>query len=331
MDELNKAESVTNITKGTRVSADIQTDSDIRIAGTVDGDIKAQKKLILTDTGRITGSVVAQEAILEGRFTGELRIKDHIKVTSSAVIDGFIFSKKISVNEDAEVIGIVSVGPDVDVLNAKLTKEPKRPEIKQAVKKAKEAISDSASTENKNTSPEVTSPFGQEDNKAPQSRFIGNVLIGIPSGNINENQAEQIKSLCERFMKELGFELEIFDEPVLGSFYQKLTYVRKSSDSQGDIRDLYNKGKECLETSLLNKGNTEANSALQNAADKLVQFFRQFDEFTIILGQIVLVQQAEDDMQSIAVEIVPEQLQSALKKDAEMVSNPARVYSYVGN
>ncbi|WP_428236978.1 bactofilin family protein [Gracilimonas sp.] len=331
MDELNKAESVTNITKGTRVSANIQTESDIRIAGTVDGDITAKRKLILTDTGRITGSVVAQEAILEGRFTGELRIKDHIKVTSTAVIDGFIFSKKISVNEDAEVIGIVSVGPDVDVMNAKLTKEPKRPEIRKAVKKAKEAISDSETNGEVKEVPEPTSPFGQEEKKAPQSRFIGNVLIGIPSVDTDKDQADEIKSTCENFMQELGFELEIFDEPVLDSFYQKLTYVRKSSDTENDIRDLYKEGKESLETSLLNKGNTEANSSLQNAADNLVQFFKQFDEFAVILGDIVLVQQVEDDVQSIAVEIVPEQLQAALKKDAELVSSPARVYSYVEN
>lgn len=330
MDELNKAESVTNITKGTRVSANIETESDIRIAGTVDGDIKAQKKLILSDTGRITGSVIAQEAILEGRFTGELRIKDQITVTSSAVIDGFIFSKKITVHENAEVIGIVSVGPDVDVLNAKLTKEPKRPEIREAIKEAKEAISDSNDSDQKEQTIETTSPFGNEP-KPQLNRFIGNVLIGVPSANIDEDQAEEIKSVCENFMEQLGFELEIFDEPVLNSFYQKLTYVRKSSDSENDIRDLYKKGKECIETSLLNKGNSDANSALQNAADKLVQMFKQFDEFAIILGDIVLVQQAEDDVQSIAVEIVPEQLQTALKKDAELVNNPARVYAYVGN
>jgi cytoskeletal protein CcmA (bactofilin family) len=331
VDELNKAVSITNITKGTRVSANIQTDSDIRIAGTVDGDIKAKRKLILTDTGRITGSVVAQEAILEGRFTGEIRIKDHIKVTSTAVIDGFIFSKKISVHENAEVIGIVSIGPDVDVLNAKLTKEPKRPEIGKAVKKAKEAISDSETNGENMVVTETASPFGKEGSKAPQSRFIGTVLIGIPSADVEENQAEEIKKVCENFMQELGFQLEIFDEPVLGSFYQKLTYVRKSSDSENDIRDLYKKGKECLETSLLNKGNTDAKSSLQNAADNLVQFFKQFNEFAVILGDIVLVQQAEDDVQSIAVEIIPEQLQTTLKKDAEMVKSPARVYSYVGN
>ncbi|MGN8224383.1 bactofilin family protein [Gracilimonas sp. BCB1] len=330
MDELNKAESVTNITKGTRVSANIETETDIRIAGTVDGDIKAQKKLILSDTGRITGSVIAQDAILEGRFTGELRIKDHIKVTSSAVIDGFIFSKRISVHENAEVTGIVSVGPDVDVMNAKLTKEPKRPEIQQAVKKAKEAISDSDDSDQKEKSIETTSPFGNEP-KPHKNRYIGNVLIGVPSADVDEVKAGEIKSVCENFMEQLGFELEIYDEPVLDSFYQKLTYVRKSSDTENDIRDLYKKGKECIETSLLNKGNSDANSALQNAADRLVQLFRQFDEFAITLGDIVLVQQVEDDVQSIAVEIVPEQLHSALKKDAELVNSPARVYSYVGN
>lgn len=328
MDELNKSESVTNISKGTQVTANIETKSDIRVAGIVDGDIKAQKKLILTESGRITGSVIAQEAILEGRFTGELRIRDQITVRATANIDGFIFSKKITVDESAEVIGIVSVGPDVDVLNAKLTKNPKRPEIRKAIENAKEAIS-SDETEQRDEAP-ASSPFNQSDKKT-QARFIGNVLIGIPSSAIDEDKAEELKSACENFMNKLGFELEIFDEPVFDSFYQKLTYVRKSTDSEEDIQKLYLKGKESLETALLNKGNSEGDSPLQHAADSLVQLFRQFDEFAVVLGDIVLVQSVKDDVQSIAVEILPGQLESDLKKDPEFVNDPARIYSYVGN
>ncbi|MEQ8525664.1 polymer-forming cytoskeletal protein [Gracilimonas sp.] len=328
MDELNKAESVTNITKGTQITANIETESDIRVAGIIDGDIKAEKKLILTESGRITGSVIAQEAILEGRFTGELRIRDQITVRATANIDGFIFSKKITVDENAEVIGIVSVGPDVDVLNAKLTKNPKRPEIEQAIEKAKEAISSDGPEQKESTA--AASPFDQSAKQA-QTRFIGNVLTGIPSSAVDENKAEELKAACESFMNELGFELEIFDEPVFDSFYQKLTYVRKSTDSEEDIQKLYQKGKESLETALLNKGNTEGSSQLQQAADALVHLFKQFDEFAVVLGNIVLVQHIEDDVQSIAVEILPEQLETDLRKNPESVTDPARVYSYVGN
>jgi cytoskeletal protein CcmA (bactofilin family) len=322
VDELNKVESVTNIAKGTQVTANIQTASNIRVAGIIDGDIKTQKKLILTETGRITGSVIAQEAILEGRFTGELRIKHLITVRASAIIDGFIFSKKITVDENAKVIGILSVGPDVDVLNAKLSKNPQQPEIR----KAKEAISNAHGED----TTETDSPSGQDSTPA-QTRFIANVLIGVPSDEVDQDKAGKFKTACEDFMNELGFELEIFDEPVFDSFYQKLTYVRKSSDSEQHINELYSKGKESLETALLNKGNTEDANPLQKSADKLVQLFKQFDEFAVILGWIVIVQKMEDDVQSIAVEKLPEQLNTDLKKNPEFVTDPARVYSYIEN
>ena len=315
MDELNKAESLTTIAKGTRVTADIKTSSDLRIAGIVDGDIEAEKKLILTETGRITGSVVAEDAILEGRFTGEMRILKHITVKDTAFIDGFIFSKSISVEENASVIGIVSVGPDVDVLNAELTKNPKKPEIKKVVEQANEAIKDTP----------------EEESKPAPSRFLRDVIIGIPSGDIEQELAKNVKNVSEDFMKALGFELEIFDEPEFDSFFQKLTYVRKSTESEEDIQELFRNGKESLETALLNKGNTEGSSSLQDEADKVIQLFKQINEFTLVLGDVVLVQQMEDDVQSIAVEMVSGQLASDLKTNPKVVTNPARIYSYIGN
>ena len=328
MNEHNKAESLTIITKGTRVTADIITESDIRIAGVVDGDIETKRKLILTKSGEVIGSVTAQEAILEGKLTGEIRTKDQLIVRDTASIDGFIFSKRISVHENAEVAGILNVGEDVDVLKAKSTETPEKPEVKQAVEKATKAVADEKPKDS--TPAPVTSPFG-ETPKSSQTRFHGDVLIGIPSSDVDKNKAKELKAVSENLMNELGFELEIIDDPVFDSFYQKFTYVRKSTDSEKDIQKLYKKGKESLETALLNKGNTEGGSKLQKAADQLIQLFRKFDEFVVILGDIVLVQLLEEEVQTIACEIMPDKLKGKLKKSPDSVLSPSEIYTFIDN
>lgn len=316
MDKSIKPESITSIAKGTRVTADIKTDSDLRIAGMVEGDIKANGKLVLTESGRLTGTVVAQEAIIAGRFTGELRVFDQVIVKNTAVIDGFIFSKLISVEDGAEVTGIMSIGKNVDVLNAKISKNPKNPTVKKAVEKASKTLNKSSKNENKTPSPQV------ETSKPVPTRYICDVLIGIPQSNLKQEWANKIREACESMIAKLGFSLEIFDEPAFDPFFQKLTYVKKSSDTQQDIRAQYSSAKKSIETALLNKGETDHENELQPAADILIKTLQNVDEFVIVLGEIVLMKFTEDEVQTVAVELVTDHLKTELKNNPSLINDP---------
>ncbi|MAL16521.1 MAG: hypothetical protein CL670_09900 [Balneola sp.] len=319
-ESINAAKTVTSIAQGTRVTADIKTDSDIRIAGMVDGDIETKGKLILTETGRITGKAIASEALMAGRFTGELRILNKIAIQSTAFVDGFLYSKDISVEENAALVGILSVGHDVDVLNAKLSKKPQKPQMKEALEQASEVISDS------NNDPKKAEP-----EKTPESRYTKDVLITVTESQVSNELAAELKKTGGAFIEVLGFNLEIFDEPSFSPFFQKFTYVRKSTDSEEEIKQLFEKGKGALETALLHKGDSDNDSQLQQAADKLIRILKEQKEFAVVIGDILLIQFYEGDVQTIAVEIIPEQLETDLKKNPEMATNLTKVYSYLEN
>jgi cytoskeletal protein CcmA (bactofilin family) len=322
VDESFKPESITSIAKGTQVIADIQTKSDMHIAGMVDGDIKAKRKLVLTESGRLTGSVIAQEAVISGRFTGELRVLGQIIVTDTAVVDGFIFSKLITVEAGAEVVGIMSIGEHVDVLNAKISKQPKNPEVKKVIEKASKVVQKSP----QNGKP---SPLPNKTPKPAPNRHTCNVLIGIPQSNIKPEIAAKIREACENLMTNLGFKLEIFDEPDFSPFFQKLTYVRKSEESKEELKTWFEKGKKSLETALLNKGKTDAAGSLQSASDHLIQLLKVFDEYVLILGDVALTQLIEDDVQTIACELVSDKLSQQLKSKPELVANPSHIYQFL--
>ncbi len=318
MDKSTQPESITRIAKGTRITADIQSIADIHISGTVDGDIKTDRNLILAETGRITGSVIAKEAVLSGRFTGELRALKSISLHKSAVVDGFLFSKTITVQENANLIGIVSVGKDVDVLNTKITKNPKRREP-QKIEKTE------ADQPNK-VQPE---PLEPTEPKVNVSRYLANVYIGIPNSSLEKNKAEELKSACDNFMEALGFSLEIFDEPTYAPFLQKLAYVRKSTENEAEINDRYRKGKGSLETALLKKDEGNNLSELQLAANTIISLFRNLDEYVLILGNIMLIQLFEDQVQTVAAKVLPEELRKQLNKNPELAAQPQKVYSFI--
>lgn len=318
MDKSTQPESMTRIAKGTRITADIQSKADIHISGIVDGDIKTDRNLILAETGRITGSVIAEKAVLSGRFTGELRALKSISLYKSAVVDGFLFSKTITVEENANLIGIVSVGKDVDVLNAKITKSPKRREPQKTEKP-------------KTDQPNKVQPESLEPSepKVNVSRHLANVYIGIPNLSLEKNKAEELKSACDNFMEALGFSLEIFDEPTYTPFLQTLAYVRKSTENEAEINDRYRKGKGSLETALLKKDEGHNLSELQLAANNIISLFRNLDEYVLILGDIMLIQLFEDQVQTVAAKILPDELRKQLNKNSELAAQPQKVYSFI--
>lgn len=328
MDEINKQDSVTRIAKGTRVKADIKTESDIHVAGFVEGHLETSTRLVISESGKITGTVTANSASISGKLTGELRVLNHISLSKTAFVDGVMFSKIISVDEGAKLVGILNVGDDVDVMNAKLRKAEKRaiqPNKNNVPSDKEDSNADKEISEHKQLVIEDPEP-----NKPKQNRYLKPVLIGVP-GSLKKNKAESIRHAAEHFMNSLGFSLEIFSDPENDPFYQNLSYTRKSPESADDIQKRFVKAKETIESALLNKGNTEASNELQKAANSIVKELKELDEFVIVLGEVVLIQLLEDDVQTIAAEVVADELKQKLIKMPEMVTSPYKVYSHISD
>lgn len=303
MDEQPKPDLLTNISKGTRINADVICDSNIRVSGRINGDLTTKQKLVVTETGHITGTVIAQNAELSGRLTGEVRVLDQLIFKKSAIIDGFIFAKKLILEENAQLNGFLHIGEEVDVINSKVSGTPRK------------------KVENKTS--KIPAP------EKSTIRHLADVLIGIPQDDPADPLIKQIREAGEKMMEELGYSLEIFDEPSFTPFSQKLTYIRKSTESKHEIKQRFEKAKESLETALLKKEPSKDENGLLNAAIALFQSLKKTDEYALRLGDIILVQTYEDEVQTIVVEILPDTLAAALKKEPQLISNPSFIYKEI--
>lgn len=89
------------IEKNTKIKGDITSEADFRIDGRLEGNVKTSGKVVIGKDGYIKGKVECVNADIEGKFNGELQVKDLLSLKSSAVIDGTVAVAKLSVEPGA--------------------------------------------------------------------------------------------------------------------------------------------------------------------------------------------------------------------------------------
>lgn len=99
--EIQPGTGINTLGSGTRIKGDINADSDIRLDGELDGNLKCAGKVILGPMGKIKGEVDCFNAVIEGLVTGTLRVKELLQVKETAQINGEINTQKLMVQPGA--------------------------------------------------------------------------------------------------------------------------------------------------------------------------------------------------------------------------------------
>ena len=129
--ESSKAEggtsSINLIGAGTVVEGDIKSNGDIRIDGTVIGNIVSKSKVVVGATGTIDGNVTSQNADVSGSIKGKVTVNELLFLKSSANIQGDIITGKLVVEVGATFTGTCNMGPMIKDMH----KSDKQNELKE--------------------------------------------------------------------------------------------------------------------------------------------------------------------------------------------------------
>ncbi len=103
--------SVVNIIgQGTSILGDINSNSDIRIDGTLKGSIKTEGKVVLGKEGVVEGDVVCQNADISGTIKAKITVSNLLSLKETAKLNGDIVTNKLSIEPGAEFTGSCSMG-----------------------------------------------------------------------------------------------------------------------------------------------------------------------------------------------------------------------------
>ena len=95
--------SVDVIESSTKIVGDIISKADFRIDGSVEGNITTTGKVVVGESGKITGKLSCSNADVSGSISGHILISETLSLMSESYIQGDITTAKLSVEEGAQV------------------------------------------------------------------------------------------------------------------------------------------------------------------------------------------------------------------------------------
>lgn len=90
----------------TIITGNIKSENDIRIDGTINGNVENQGKIILGTSGKIFGNIQCKNADIMGYIKGKLLVSDLLSLKSTARIEGDIKTKVLSIEPNALFSGV---------------------------------------------------------------------------------------------------------------------------------------------------------------------------------------------------------------------------------
>ncbi len=97
------------LTAGSKIIGTIIADSDIRIDGTVEGDLTCTGKVVIGEQGKLKGTISCQNAEILGNMDGKMEVKNTLALRASGTIKGDVITQVLIVEPEAVFNGSCSM------------------------------------------------------------------------------------------------------------------------------------------------------------------------------------------------------------------------------
>lgn len=107
-EEISNSSSIVSV--GTYMEGDIETHGNIRIEGSIKGNVRTKSKSAHGQSSYVEGNVLAQNAEVAGEVSGTVEVIDLLTLKPTAVVHGDIIANKIIIESGAQFNGTCRMG-----------------------------------------------------------------------------------------------------------------------------------------------------------------------------------------------------------------------------
>jgi cytoskeletal protein CcmA (bactofilin family) len=93
------------IGSGTTLKGDITSNGDLRIDGTLIGNINCTSKIIIGANGVVEGDIIGITADIMGKVSGTIKVKELLQLKSNCQVNGNLHSAKLQIEPAANFNG----------------------------------------------------------------------------------------------------------------------------------------------------------------------------------------------------------------------------------
>jgi cytoskeletal protein CcmA (bactofilin family) len=90
---------------GTSLKGDITSNGDLRIDGTLVGNIICSAKIIIGANGVVEGDISGQQADIMGKVSGTIKVKELLQLKSNCSVNGNLYASKLQIEPAANFNG----------------------------------------------------------------------------------------------------------------------------------------------------------------------------------------------------------------------------------
>jgi cytoskeletal protein CcmA (bactofilin family) len=115
---------------GTTIKGDVESTGDIRIDGTLKGNLRTKGKVVIGTTGLVKGEVYCKHSDVEGKIEGKINVNELLSLKSTSSILGDIAAKRLAIEPGAKFTGNCNMSSETSAADAGPTiiqEEAKKP------------------------------------------------------------------------------------------------------------------------------------------------------------------------------------------------------------
>lgn len=124
--ETPSGSSTSLIGAGTSMKGDITSNGDLRIDGTLVGNIHCSAKVVIGANGVVQGDINGQQADIMGKVTGTITVKDLLQLKGGSQLNGNIKAAKLQIEPTANFNGECHMAAATAAVTSKPAQEVKR-------------------------------------------------------------------------------------------------------------------------------------------------------------------------------------------------------------
>lgn len=111
--DATNSDASTMIGSGTTITGDMQSNGDIRIDGTLKGNLKGKAKIIVGADGVVDGNIEGLSADIMGRVNGVIKVQELLFLHGKTEVHGDIYAGKLQVEPTAVFNGNCHMGANI--------------------------------------------------------------------------------------------------------------------------------------------------------------------------------------------------------------------------
>jgi cytoskeletal protein CcmA (bactofilin family) len=108
----NEPNSHNTITTGTEIVGDVNSNGDIRLDGVLTGNITSKGKLVIGESGKVSGIINCKNSDIFGIVDGKIFVSELLSIKSTAQVVGDIVTSRLAIEPGCNFSGTCKMGDE---------------------------------------------------------------------------------------------------------------------------------------------------------------------------------------------------------------------------